>query len=231
MRLSGRSLILHLAGNLIAGGRYLEVLVVKLQDNERLRSFYMAYVDDGILDIFVGWIFFFAGLMILTDMIWLAGIYVALFIPVMWSAKEHITIPRLGRDELLAISRQKAFNSKTAAIVGLVLLGVISALATFTGLGYLAASNVRQVILVVAAGLIGAVLLAGFVTAARNYQAPRWYIYGALLAFFALLAYLFSIGLPWLLMVLGAVISLTGTFYLARFIRDHAILPLVERPY
>lgn len=190
----------------------------------------MTYVDDGILDIFVGWIFFFAGLMILTDMIWLAGVYVAIFVPVMWSAKEQITIPRLAKDELLATSGQKALNSKTAAIVALVLLGVISILAVFIGLGKVAATDNRQLILIGATALIGTVLLAGFVSAARNYRAPRWYVYGAVMAVFALLAYLLSIGLPWLLMALGAIVSLTGTVYLVRFIRSHAILPLVERP-
>ena len=103
----------------------MEDTVTRLQNNERLRSLYMAYVDDGILDIIVGWIIFLAGLMLFTEMVWMAGVYVAIFIPVLWSAKEQITIPRLRKEELRPISSQKSFNATTAVILCLVLMAVL----------------------------------------------------------------------------------------------------------
>ena len=201
-----------------------------LQKNEKLRSIYMAYVDDGILDIFVGWIIFFAGLMLFTELFWMAGVYVAIFIPVLWSAKEKITLPRLRKDELRPVATQKAFNSTTALIISLVLMAILGVLVWVLLFGDQPSSALREIVFYLAVGVVGAALLGGFAAAARTYRAPRWYVYGTMVALFALLAYLLGIGLPWLLMAAGALISFTGTLYLARFLRSHSILPMSERP-
>ena len=204
--------------------------MTKLQNNKRLRSLYMAYVDDGILDIFVGWIIFFAGLMLFTEMVWMAGVYVAIFIPVLWSAKEQITLPRLRKEELRPISTQKSFNTTTAVIISLILMAVLGLLVVVLLFGGRPGSILMDLFLIIAAGVIGLALVAGFVAAARSYRAPRWYAYGPMVVLFALLAYLTGIGLSWPLMALGAIISLMGVIYLARFLRSHSILPKSERP-
>ena len=190
----------------------------------------MAYVDDGILDIFVGWIIFFAGLMLFTEMVWMAGVYVAIFIPVLWSTKEQITMPRLRKEELRPINSQKSFNTTTGVIISLVLAAVLGMLIMVLLFGGRPSSTLKDVVFIIAAVVIGLALLAGFVAAARSYRAPRWYAYGPLVVLFALLAYLTGVGLPWLLMALGAIISLMGVIYLVRFLRSHSILPMSERP-
>jgi len=60
----------------------------------------MSYVDDGILDIFAGMLALFAGLLFFAEMFWMAGVYVAIFLPVVWSMKEKVTMPRLRPEEL-----------------------------------------------------------------------------------------------------------------------------------
>lgn len=209
---------------------YLEEKVTQLKDNERLRRLYLAYVDDGILDIFVGWIIFLAGLMLFTEMFWMAGVYVAIFIPVLWSAKEQITLPRLRKEELRPLTTQKSFNTSTAMILSLVLVAILGVLVMVLLFGGQPSSTLKQAILYAAAGVISVAFLSGFVAAARSYRAPRWYGYGAMVVVFALLLAFLGIGLPWLLMAAGAIIALAGAIYLARFLRSHTILPMSERP-
>jgi hypothetical protein len=204
--------------------------VTQLQGNERLRGLYMAYVDDGILDIFVGWIIFLAGLMLFTEMFWMAGVYVAIFIPVLWSAKEQITMPRLRQEELRPSHSQKSFNGTTAVILSLVLMAVLGVFLLVLLFGGWPGSTLMEIVLIIAAGVIGLSAIAGFVAAARTYRAPRWYAYGLMVLLFALLAYWTGAGLPWLLMALGAIISLMGVIYLARFLRSHSVLPRCQRP-
>ena len=79
-------------------------------------------------------------------------------------------------------------------------------------------------------GLIAAGVLAGFFLVGTAFRAPRWYAYAAVAVFAAVVAWWLSIGLPWVLMAIGAVIALTGTIYLLRFIRGHPVLPDSERP-
>ena len=204
--------------------------MIKLQGNERLRSHYLAYVDDGILDIFVGWIIFLAGLMVITEMFWMAGVYIAIFIPVSWSAKEQLALPRLGKEELRPTATQKSFNATTSVIISMVLVAVLGTSLLVLLSGGWPGSTLMEIVLIIAASVIGLILIAGFIVAARSYRAPRWYAYGPLVVIFALLASLTGIGLQWWLMALGAIISLMGVIYLARFLRSHSILHLSERP-
>ena len=204
--------------------------MTKLQGNERLRGHYMAYVDDGILDIFVGWIIFLAGLMLFTEMFWMAAVYVAIFIPVLWSAKQQITMPRLRKEELRPFMTQKSFNATTAVIISLILMAVMGLLVVVLLFGGRPGSILMDLFLIIAVSVIGFSVLAGFVAAARSYRAPRWYAYGPMVVLFALLAYLTGVGLPWLLMALGAIISLLGVIYLARFLRSHSLLPKSDQP-
>jgi hypothetical protein len=203
--------------------------VTKLQGNERLRSLNMAYVDDGILDIFVGWIIFFAGLMLLAEMFWMAGVYVAIFIPVLWSAKEQIILPRLAKEDLRPVVTQKSFNATTSVILCLVLMAVLGGLTMVFLFSGRSGSTWMGLGMIIGAAVMGGSLIAGFVAAARSYRAPRWYAYGPLVVLFGLLAFVTGISLPWWLMALGAIISSVGAFHLARFLRSHSLLPQSER--
>ena len=55
--------------------------MARLQNSQKLRTLYMTYQNDGVLDVFIGWCIFLAGLMLFTEMFWMAGVYVAIFAP------------------------------------------------------------------------------------------------------------------------------------------------------
>lgn len=206
------------------------------QSNSQSFKRHTAIIDDGILDIFVGWIFFFAGLMLFTGKVWLSGLFIAIFIPALWSARHHLPRPRLSKHDIsLTVRRhfqplsQKGLNSKTAGILSLILAGVLTALGAMFTISRMPASSTRTLIQMLAIGFIGALLFAGFSAAARNYSARRWYGYIFLLAVCSLPVIVLNISLHWLLMAIGGLISLAGTIYLAKFLLNHSFQPLVER--
>ena len=136
-----------------------------LRKDEKVRRLYMAYFDDGILDLFVGWIVFFAGLIVFV------------------------------------IFRSSALTQA-----------------------------MREMALLFASGVVAATILGGFLAIGRIHRAPRWYAYAAMTVLFAALAWGLQIGLPWVIMAIGAMISLGGTIYLARFLLNHPVLSKKERP-
>ena len=60
---------------------FLEVTVGILKDDPKLRKVYMSYHNDGVLDVFIGWCIFLAGLMLFTEMVWMVGVYAAIMAP------------------------------------------------------------------------------------------------------------------------------------------------------
>jgi hypothetical protein len=204
--------------------------MAKLRQDERLRRLYMSYLDDGILDLFLGSIALLAALTLTTDMVWMAGVFVAAFLPVIWSVKEKITMPRLRRDDLdpTAAGRSRVFLLSIA--VGLVLFAFLGVLFLLLFQNPELAAATERLLLVGAAGLIAAVVLVGFIIVGAIYSAPRWYVYAAIVLLFGILAWWLGITLPWVIGALGAVMALTGAVYLARFLRSHPILPESDRP-
>lgn len=204
--------------------------MAKLRQDERLRRLYMSYLDDGILDLFLGGIALLAALTLTTDMVWMAGVFVAAFLPVVWSVKEKVTMPRL---------RQGDLDPKAAGRSGVLLLSVTAGLVIFAFLGVLflllfnnqaIAAATERLLLVGAAGLVAAAVLIGFIVVGAIYNAPRWYVYAAIASLFGVLAWWLGITLPWVIGAIGVMIASTGVFYLVRFLRGHPVLPESERP-
>ena len=202
----------------------------KLRNDEKLRHLYMSYIDDGILDLFAGMLALFAGLLFFADMFWMAGVYVAIFLPVVWSFKEKVTMPRLRPEELnpaVAQKSAKLLGVFLAAGLFLLVLGILVFLLIKPGE---ATPLTRNLLSVVLSGLIGASILGGFLLVGHFYRAPRWYAYAALAFLLGVLTWWLNIGLPWLIFALGAVITLSGAVCLWRFLRDHPVLPEGQRP-
>ncbi|HSH14181.1 MAG TPA: hypothetical protein VLA15_10540, partial [Desulfurivibrionaceae bacterium] len=100
----------------------------RLQTDTKLRQLYMSYQNDGVLEGFIGWCIFLAGRMLFTEMVWMVGVYAALFAPMLWNFKETVTVPRLKRQELdeSAARRTTMLGAALlAALVGLVVLGLV----------------------------------------------------------------------------------------------------------
>lgn len=202
----------------------------KLRQDERLRRLYMSYIDDGILDVFVGCIALMAGLMIFSDMIWMAGVYVAIFLPIVWSVKEKVTMPRLRREELDPVAALRSSKILAVFLVGLLLFAVLGLLYFLLFQNPELASETKRLLLFGVAGLVAAAVLGGFLFVGTVYHASRWYAYAAVAMLFSALAWWQQISLPWVIAAIGAMMALTGAAYLLRFFRSHPVLPESERP-
>lgn len=202
----------------------------KLREDERLRRLYMSYLDDGILDIFVGCIALLAGLMFFSDMFWMAGVYVAIFLPIVWSAKERVTMPRLRKEELDPAAARRSSKILVAFLVGLLLLAMLGLLYFLLFQNPDLAAETKRLLLFGAAVLVAAAVLGGFLFVGAIYHAPRWYIYATVAFIISALAWWQQIGLPWVIVTIGSVMAVTGAVYLARFLRSHPVLPESERP-
>lgn len=202
----------------------------KLRQDEGLRRLYMSYIDDGILDLFVGCIALLAGLMFFSDMFWMAGVYVAIFLPIVWSVKEKVTMPRLRKEELDPTTAWRSSKILAIFLVGLLLFAVLGLLYFLLFHNPDLALQTRRLLLFGAAGLVAAAVLGGFLFVGTIYHAPRWYVYATVAVLVSAFAWWQQISLPWVIVTIGAVMALTGAAYLARFIRQHPILPEGERP-
>ena len=78
------------------------------------RKAYISYHNDGLLDIFIGFVVICFALYIMFDFTAFAGIYSALGITMMTLAKKLITVPRVGivnfgPERRAKMSREKRF--------------------------------------------------------------------------------------------------------------------------
>jgi len=201
-----------------------------LRNDPKLRKAYMAYQNDGVLDVFIGWCVFLAGLLMFTEIFWLAGAYVAIVTPLFISFKESITVPRLGRDELDEATGRKTPNLGTMVGAGIAVFALLGALFLVLFMGSGATAGVRGLI-AAAAGSVAAIgVLGGFAAVGYLYKSPRWYVYVVVSITLAALAWATGLALPWVIMGVGSVIAFTGSYYLLRFLRSHPLLPLGQRP-
>ncbi|MGD2050176.1 MAG: hypothetical protein PVH03_11785, partial [Chloroflexota bacterium] len=134
----------------------------KLREDERLRRLYMSYLDDGILDIFVGCIALLAGLMFFSDMFWMAGAYVAIFLPIVWSVKEKVTMPRLRKKELDPVAARRSSKILVALIAGLLLFVILGLVFFLLFQNPDMAAETKRLLLLGAAGVVAAAVLGGF---------------------------------------------------------------------
>lgn len=201
-----------------------------LRNDPKLRKAYMAYQNDGVLDVFLGWCVFLAGLMMFTEIFWMAGAYVAIITPLFLSFKESITVPRLDGDELTQASGPKLRAARPLLVGGFTLIALMGLAVLFVFVVASAAEGLRDIMLTIAGGVMALAVLSGFAVLGYIYNAPRWYAYGALAIVLAGLAWSTGLALPWVIMAVGAAIALTGSFYLFRFLRNHPLLPLGQRP-
>ncbi|UCG25373.1 MAG: hypothetical protein JSW55_05075 [Chloroflexota bacterium] len=202
----------------------------RLQNNQNLRTLYMSYQHDGVLELFIGWCVFLAGLMLFTEMFWMVGVYAAIFAPMLWNFKETVTVPRLRPDELDETAGRRTTRLGAAVLAGLVGLAVLGLifLVLFLGQSRFAPSN--DLLRYGFVGLAAVVALGAFLFLGYTFRTPRWYAYGALAVILVALAHATGLAFPWSIMAIGALIALTGSVILLRFLRSHPLLPLGQRP-
>ena len=198
------------------------------QPRDSEQADYLQYHGDGLLDIFIGlWLVSF-GLWILVD----TAVFIAMIpifcVPVWRSAKKSITARRMHHlDFTPTPNARQTLMVIVLVIVLAVALGFVLGLAMFRGQAagdtppwLLATVAWVRAHVTLAFGLFGAFLLG--VSAAMS-GLKRLYAYALMTLIIAAAGYL--LGAPlWLAVVfLGAMMSLSGTILLLRFLRRYPI--------
>jgi hypothetical protein len=174
---------------------------------------------DGLMDIFIGFAIFFAGLFLWADMVWMAGIFAPIFLPSFQAARKRFLERRIG--ELPHDSHRQAQAQKVLFTITL-LLGVLF----LAGVGMFYAYDwisgpvndwLRHNFLLVLGLVFGGV----WIFAALMLKTPRFHLYSAF-TIAALTAAQFTMLALWLsIVILGGSIILGGTILLIRFVQQH----------
>ena len=189
------------------------------------RRAYLSYHQDGILDIFIGLSILLFGLWILADMAYLAGAFVAIFTPIYAQVKKQITVPRLGYVKFTS-SRTAKIQKNILVLVIAGVLTLIPAVLLFktTEQGILAPIHFLIDYGMIVIGVSGTVLLSvvAYISDIRR-------LYGYSVLFFATFTggHFLSIPFSYYLVMLGAVILLSGAYFLIGFLHEYP-LPVGE---
>jgi hypothetical protein len=190
-----------------------------LSENEPGRKYFF-YHKDGLLDIFIGLGILMAGLSLWADMVWMAGAWVAIFLPMWISARRSITYRRAADKDILP-EQNNRYPLVIAVLVGLVLVGGLVGVIFALDSANLPSIRVwLSVYIHLAVGLGMAFFL--MITAAIM-RIPRFVLYAglAVAVFFVgqWLGWVFWIGMS----VSGGLMALLGMGVLLRFILQHPL--------
>jgi hypothetical protein len=154
-------------------------------------------------------------------MVWMAGIFIPVFLPSFQAARKRFLEPRIGA--LPPNSQQQSQNQKVLLLVtllmGILFLAGIGMFFAFDTLSGPLNDWLRNYFLIVT----GIIFASVWLFAAAMLKINRFYLYGAF-TFLTLAAAQFT-ALPfWIAMVLlGVLIILSGTIILIRFMQQHPI--------
>jgi hypothetical protein len=175
---------------------------------------------DGLLDIFIGLCILLVGLFLLTELVYLAGVIPAIFLP-LWQPVRKKTLMRLGLEDIPDSQKSK----KRLMLLFSLFLGVLTFSAVL-GL-YLAVSfdalPPRWVgwigeNFIFALFVLGAAMMAfsAWLTGVR-----RLFFYSALLLLFVIAAEALGVSLALALIALGVVILMCGLWLYGSFLRRY----------
>ena len=181
---------------------------------------YFFYHKDGLLDIFVGLGILMAGLSMWAGMVWMAGAWVAIFLPLWISARKSITYRRAADVDALPV-RNSRYLMVVAVGVGLVLVGAL-VLAVFS-LGFANLPSLRAWLAEYIHLAVGLGIALVLMITAGVMRIARFALYaGLVLGIFAVgqwLGWVFWVGMS----VSGGLMALLGIAVLIRFMREHPL--------
>lgn len=184
------------------------------------RKAWMSYFQDGLYDIFLGLFVFGWGLMMLTDMAWLAGAWFVVFYTTILGLKKRITYPRIGY--------VKFGQKQTRLTAKFILLGVILMLLGLLVFWLFNTGSrpqwLSEYFLLLFGGMIAIVVsLIGYWI-----KVSRLFIYAVLIFAASALNQWGNIPMKFGLIVAGSLIMLYGVAVLVQFIRKYPIPPSEE---
>jgi len=190
------------------------------------RRAYMAYHQDGLLDIFAGLFISGWGLGMLMDILWefnfgaiMPAILIATVLPIWIAAKRRITMPRIGYVNFGTRGSNKIF----ALFLGLMVAG-LGVFFAFTFATYQGGSRqwldliVQNGMLIVGFGSLSVCILFGY-----SMGLKRLYAYGLLAAIALVFGHFMGIFFAYILMVLGITVMVAGFALLIGFVRKYPL--------
>jgi hypothetical protein len=175
------------------------------------------YHQDGLLDIFIGWGVFMIGLFWFVDMPWLGAAFIAPMVPAWKSARERVTLRRLGVGSPPDANYTRALLLMGVAS-GFLMLAVVAVVAALFSAGMASAETrawLGEYLILMLAGLCALVLLA----VAAGMQIKRYYLYAALTAAALLGCQFWNAPVPFYWIAPGLVLMVGGGLILLRFLR------------
>jgi hypothetical protein len=205
-----------------------ETMAENARLREREQAAYLQYAGDGLVDILIGlWAVGFGLWMLVENVVFIALLPI-FFVPSWWSVKRSITAPRMH-----VINFTPAPNARRN-LMGIMLVGVL-ALALLMVLGLvvfwgqstgnappwlLAALAWLREHATLAFGLFGATLLG---VSALIFGLNRFYAYALLTVIISAAGYLLGVPLWVTVVLVGAMMSLSGTIILLRFLNRYPV--------
>lgn len=181
------------------------------------RKAYMSYHQDGLIDVFAGFLILSFGLWLILDMAWMGWILWFVAVSAYAAAKRVFTIPRIGFVKF-APHRAKALVTSALIVVSLfTLLGVVAFMQTEGGgtpLWLLFA--IENYMLV-----IGVSVAASFCVVGYTFRIKRMYAYALLTLIMFVTGHFLYFPLYYYMTLLGTLILLTGLTLLIRFVRRY----------
>ena len=187
---------------------------------------YMAYHQDGLLDIFVGvYVLLFGSgisLMTVTEFsTWfvIPAVFPAVMVPIWVSAKKQITMPRIGYVKF----GSRGANKLMAVFIGLMVAGLGAFMVFSFSSSQAWASTLRN--LIVSNGMIIIGISAAAMSSLFGYTMGlnRLHAYGILTLVLFLAGHFIAIPFGYILLAVGLVIIINGFVLLTQFIRKYPL--------
>lgn len=192
---------------------------INLKENEP--KSYMYYHNDGLIDIYIGLSILLGGICMLTDIIYLAGVFPVLCLPAYRSLKKSVTAPRIKNIEFpLEHGGRTGKTILIAASIGVLvlLLGVI--MTVLLSSGYISPS-LRTWLWKYMAIFIGVILAFCMGVVAFINKIWRFYAYAVLMVIIFTSSLLLNLSIPLSLILIGTVILLVGVVLLIQFLSKY----------
>lgn len=178
----------------------------------------MRYHRDGMVDLYMGMILVLAGTGMLTDMAWMSGVWVAVFLPLWQSSKRTLTAQRLSEEELATLAGTGARSRVMVALVLALVAGVLIAL--LLGASVIP-SAIQETLRTLAPFILVGTGVGVLAMVAYKMGANRFYGYA--LGFLALSATvaLTAFTVPGMFIGMGLLMAAVGSWLLWQFLQSH----------
>jgi hypothetical protein len=187
--------------------------------SSKIEAKFAGFHEDGLVDIFIGIGVILAGLFLLTEMVWMAAIFIPTCLPSFRTARKRILESRL--ESGIPSAQKQMMNQKYMFLIT-ILLGVMVLAGSVMGLSIGLLSNHFQdwfqhnFLLIL--GMVFAIV---WIIAGALLSVKRFYRYSGISFLTLFLTQLMGLPFWFALAVIGVLISCNGLFLLIRFLRHY----------